>query len=485
MDSEKELTAEGFLKKLIGFSMAPWLSAALSFLVTPVSTRLYTPKQIGHINLFTTYMTFFQTVCVLALDQAFMRFYNEKVDGLQKNNLLTYCLHINMSLGGFSAVIILAMHRFFSEQIAGEGQWMIPICLSITILCSTFLRMSSISSRMEGDVRSYTFQVICTTLVDKVIFTATAFWSPVYQTAILVITAGYVVLSFLFFLIKRKKSLQPLGTVPKSSIRMILKFAVPYLPVLLLSWLNSSVPLFVLRKYVDYTSIGIYTSAVTISNILSIIQTGFSAYWSSFIYENYNSDRNRPKIHKIVKNVVFVLLFAAISIVLFQDVIYLLIGEKFRAGKRIFPFLMFTPICNCIGDMTGIGIMISKKSYLNIITFVCSVSVNLLLAFWLVPHIGIIGAGVAVAASALTMLIVRSLFGGKYYKICDGYCFLVLSIILVIFAGIINTVVEDLKWKYGLISACLAGVCCIFRKEIAYLGSFVLRLYYRTVNDIK
>ena len=98
MTNGKELTASGFLKKLIGFSMASWLSAALTFFAAPISTRLYTPDQIGHINLFITYMTFFQTVCVLALDQGFMRFYNEKIDGLQKNNLLTYCLCMNIGL---------------------------------------------------------------------------------------------------------------------------------------------------------------------------------------------------------------------------------------------------------------------------------------------------------------------------------------------------------------------------------------------------
>ena len=82
------VTVKGFIKKLAGFSVASWFSAGISFLVTPVFTRLYLPDDIGHINLFMTYVTFFQTLSVLALDQAFMRFYNEDLPGLTKQNFL-------------------------------------------------------------------------------------------------------------------------------------------------------------------------------------------------------------------------------------------------------------------------------------------------------------------------------------------------------------------------------------------------------------
>ena len=118
MNKNDELTARGFAKKLIGFSMASWLSAALSFVVTPLLTRLYLPEDIGHINMFTTYMTFFQTVCVMALDQTFMRFYNEKLEGLTKFNFLRYCLKINMGIVAVSVIIILAAHEYFAVQIA-------------------------------------------------------------------------------------------------------------------------------------------------------------------------------------------------------------------------------------------------------------------------------------------------------------------------------------------------------------------------------
>lgn len=476
MEHSKELTGKSFLKKLIGFSMASWLSAAISFLITPVFTRLYSPADVGHINLFTTYMTFFQTVCVLALDQAFMRFYNESLSGLNKNNFLRYCLKINLGISAASAIIILGGYRFFSMQITQSESIEIPICLVIVILCSTFLRMSSISSRMENNVFQYTLQILLITIVEKVLCTLIAFYKADYKLAIVSITAGYILLSVIFFCLKRKSALLPCKHVPRDTTLTILKFSIPYLPVLLLAWLNTSIPLIVLRNYVDYSAVGIYTNAVTIANILTIIQTGFSAYWSPFIYEHYKEENNKAKIQKIERSVVVVLFCASIGIVLFQDIIYLLVGEKFRASKIFFPLLMLTPICNSIADMTGIGIMLSRKSYLNIFTFITNTSVNLLCSYILIPRIGMMGAGIAVGASALSMLTVRTLLGERYYKISPNNRFIVFSIGIMLLVCVTNIIFsEQALLKYFIVLALLGIFSIIFRRDIGSLIRFVAR----------
>ncbi len=483
MGNSDELTAQGFIKKLVGFSMASWLSAAISFLATPIFTRLYLPEEIGHINLFTTFTTFFQTISVFALDQAYMRFYNERLNGLSKENLLSYCLKINLSISLFSTMIILIGNRYFSIQISGEENFLIPTCLSIAVVCSTFLRMSSVSSRMEKNIFQYTLQVVLTTFVEKVIFTFAAFFRPEHKAAIMIMTAGYIIICTVFFVLKRKSSLLPAYDIPRNTTEIILKFSVPYLPVLLLSWLNNSIPLLVLKKYVDYSSIGIYTNAVTISSILTILQTGFTAYWSPFIYEHYKDEKNKEKIQRIEKIVILTLLFAATNIVLFQDIIYLLVGEKFRASKVFFPFLMLTPVCNVIADMTGIGIMLSKKSYLNIFTFLGNSSVNLLLSFLLVPKIGVVGAGIAVGASALVMLSIRSYLGGRYYRIGESYRFIIEALLMMICACIINMMfAEQVIIKSLLLILILVILFVRYKSEFMYLISLAYRLL---INSIK
>ncbi len=284
-------------------------------------------------------------------------------------------------------------------------------------------------------------------------------------------------------MLKRKSSILPVHHVPRNTTEIILKFSVPYLPVLLLSWLNNSIPLLVLKRYVNFSSIGIYTNAVTISSILTILQTGFTAYWSPFIYEHYKDDRNKEKIQRIERIVIITLLFAAINIVLFQDIIYLLVGENFRASKVFFPFLMLTPVCNVIADMTGIGIMLSKKSYLNIFVFLGNSSVNLILSFILVPKIGVVGAGIAVGISALVMVSIRSYLGGRYYRISESYRFIIESLFLLICACIVNILfAEQFFYKSLLLSLILIILFVRYKNEFLYL----IRLSYRfLINSIR
>lgn len=451
--------------------MASWISAAISFFVTPVFTRLYSPGEVGHINMFMTYMTFFQTLCVLSLDQAFMRFFNEPPKGINKGNFLTYCLRINFFASLVSAAAILAGYRFFSDQISGSVNIYVPICLVTVSICGMFLRMTSISSRMEGKVSVYTFQVVSIAVIEKVLCTLIAFYRPSHLYAIGIISVSYVITSAALFFIKRKASLRPARGVPRETLKLILRFAVPYLPVLLFAWLNGSIPLLVLKRYVDYSAIGIYTNAVTIANILTIVQTGFTTYWGPFIYENYKI--NRDKVIKVERCIVLVLLLLAMGIVLFQDVIYLLIGEKFRSSKSFFPFLMMSPICGLIADMTGIGIMLSKKTYLNIYSFLASVSVNLTAAILLSRQIGVDGAAIAVAMAACVMLLIRTIMGSKYYRVSNNNWFIYTS--LAVFAAV---AVSNLVWADQIILRSLFTVLAmlvlvaIFRKEVVYLFKF-------------
>lgn len=469
-----ELTAKGFVKKLVGFSMASWISAFISFAITPIFTRLFLPEQVGHINLFTTYMTFFQTVCVLALDQTFMRFYNEELEGIRKDNFLTYCLKINLCISGISMVCILGGYTFFSTQIAGRKDLVIAVCLVISIVCSTFLRMSSISSRMKKNTILYTFQVLAVTFVDKVLVTLIGFYRPNHKFAIIGMTIGYVVIAVVFFWIKRQ-DLKMISKVPRTTTIMLLKYALPYLPVLVLAWLNSSIPLLVLKKYVDFSAIGIYTNAVTLANVLSIVQTGFSAYWEPFFYQYYKEETAKEKIIKIQKMVIFGILVIAIGIVLFQDILYLFIGEKYRVSKAFFPFLMMTPICSLIADMTGIGIKLSKKNYLNIYVFISNVVVNLGISYVLVPKIGVAGAGIAVACSALVMLTVRTIFGCKYYKISENNKFIVASMSVMTGVTLANMLIKTDLIRYIVLSGFLLGLCIIYKETLKWLLIFFKR----------
>ncbi len=476
--------ATDFIKKLVGFSSAAWISAAISFISTPIVTRIFLPEEIGKVNLFITFLTFFQTVCILGLDQAYMRFYHEELDGLEKEKLLNLCLKINLGMAVVSSILILIFTNVISSTIVGTENLKISIFLIVSTFASTILRMNSIHSRMQQKIGLYLFQSISITIIEKLSYILAVIKAPTHMNAITIIAFGYLVVSIIMLIINRKYIFGSLKNVSKESIKIILKFAIPYLPVLLLSWLNNSIPQFFLQQFVDYSSIGIYSNAVTIANILTILQTGFSVYWSPFAYENYKDNANRlKKVHSIITLLIILL---ALFVVLGQDVIYILLGEKYRASKLFFAFLLFTPVCNTIADTTGIGIMLSKKSYLNIITFICNTAVNIGLCLGLIPIIGVDGAAIAAGTSAIVMLIVRTYLGNKYYKITDSYTHIIVSIISLYIVALCNLYfAEQYIIKYGVTVVAIITNLIIYREQVMYLINFAKILITKLWSKIK
>lgn len=472
MNEQTQQNKINFIKKLAGFSSAAWISAAISFISTPIVTRIFLPEELGKVNLFITFLTFFQTLCILGLDQAYMRFYNDEMEDLKKEKLLSICLRINIIIAVPSALLILIFTNFISSTIVGENNLKISILLIVSMFSSSILRMSSIDSRMEQKIGIYLIQSVSITIIEKLSYILTLIVAPTHMNAIIVIVIGYLLVSLIMLFINKKKIFCSTKNISKKTINIILKFAIPYLPVLLLSWLNNSIPQLFLKQFVDYSSIGIYSNAVTIANILTILQTGFSVYWSPFAYENYKSNPNSlKKVHRIIT--LLIILFA-LFVILGQDIIYLLLGEKYRESRMFFAFLLFTPVCNTIADTTGIGIMISKKSYLNIITFICNTTVNICLCLGLIPVIGINGAAIAAGTSAIVMLAVRTYLGGKYYKITNSYIHIILSIITLYVVAICNMFFANKElFKYGVTIIAIILNMIIYKKEIFYLINFL------------
>lgn len=129
MVNEVSNNSRGFVKRLIGFSSASWISAAISFISTPIITRLFLPQEVGKINLFTTFMVLFQTVSILGLDQAFMRFYNEPPFKINKRTLLGLCIFFSFSMSMICALIVLIFFKEVTTEITGD----IKICYKFYI----------------------------------------------------------------------------------------------------------------------------------------------------------------------------------------------------------------------------------------------------------------------------------------------------------------------------------------------------------------
>ncbi|MEG1884452.1 MAG: polysaccharide biosynthesis C-terminal domain-containing protein, partial [Clostridia bacterium] len=205
---------------------------------------------------------------------------------------------------------------------------------------------------------------------------------------------------------------------------------------------------------------------------ISIVQSGINTFWTPFVFEHFSTKPTYLSSgHRLIT---FVMAIFGLGVVLFQDVLYQIIGPNYRASQQFFALLLFSPICYTISETTGIGINLSKKTYLNFVVYGATILITFAACYLLIPSIGLLGAAIAVAIASFCSLIIKTVIGERYYKVITSplKSFFPPTILLIAFS--LNTVFLNMFWIRTLITIISAIVICImYRTEWVLLMGMV------------
>lgn len=464
----------GFVKGLIGFSVSAWVAAVIGFIATPIVTRAFLPEQLGKINLFITIVNIFMTIAYLGVDQAFSRFYYEPPGKNDKKSLLSLCMIMTLLIFLLMCAGILIFGERLSLTIVGYVTYIVPVSVIISILSQIVLRFLNLSARMEKDIVLYNVQAIVSSILSHLSYVAVVMYSTEATDAIVFRTFTIFLFVICLFLYARKRLFSLKMDYSRPVLKEILIFALPLCPASVLTVLNNSIGQIILKRFLDYSAIGIYSNAVTVSSILALLQTGFNNYWSPFVFENYKTEQKKIiLVHHIFS---FAIIFFGLTIIFFQDLIYyLLIGEKYWASKEIFPLLIISPICYTVAETLGIGIRLAKSTYLNIPVAIVNLVVNIGLSFLLIPIWGVRGAALAAAVSSLLTLLVRSVLGEKRYRCSDNYAKLIISLAVFAAVAVVHMFIYTNPIKYFVYIAAIAIICLVYMQQVKMIIGFAFK----------
>lgn len=460
-----------FVKDLMGFSVSTWINAALSFFATPIITRVFLPDELGKINLFITIVNIFMTFSYLGIDQAFTRFYHEPPGRNDKKSFLSICVFMSAIVAILLLVGVMLFGKRLSMTTVGYVTYVIPITMICSIVSQMLVRFLNLAARMEKNIILYNIQAILFTILSNLSYVAVAFYSATAVNAIVFRTGSLFIAAFAIFFLVRKRSFSMKMDLEKNVVKELLLYALPLCPAAVLVVLNNSIGQLILKKYLDYSAIGIYSNAVTVSAILTILQSGFNNYWGPFVYEHYKT--NQKVIMRVHHLLSFGIILFALFIILFQDLIYgLLIGEKYWASKQIFPLLIISPVCYTIAETLGMGIRLTKRTYLNIPVAGINLAVNVGLCLLLIPKWGVVGAASAAAISAIANLLVRSILGETKYRCSDNYAKVSIAMAVLTTVAALHTFMYDSLDKYLLYIAAIIVVSIAYWSEVKMIARF-------------
>lgn len=464
MDQSKK----SFLKNMLGFSMATWITFLLGFMASPIATRLFPTEEMGKLNLFNNYASLLSSVCYLGLDQAFVRFFRETPGRSTRRSLLSFCLAIPLAFSVLASGVLCFFWQSVSTEIVGAADPGVFACLVLYSFSLVLFRFLSLSYRMEQNAVLYTVQAVLHALLTKVAYLAVGFTAPTGRAALLALTVLMGLLSLAFLWLQRgSMDAGFLRRTDCKTVRTLAAYALPLMPINLLAWANGSASSLVLKHLLGYSAAGIYTSALGLASTINIIQTGFNTYWAPYVLENYRGEDSR-RFYTVHRLMACMLTLFGLAITLLQTPVFLLLGKAYRSSVVFFPFLFLSPICYCLGETTGMGITISKKSYWNTLIYLFSALINIALCFAFIPSMGMAGAALASALSAVLTLLLRTRVGERYYQALESYRYLAYTIGLMMLASFCNLWLSG-AWKYALLTLCLCAACLLYRRELRML----------------
>lgn len=454
------LKKQGLIKLILGFSVASWVSAVINFIILPISTRVFEPAQLASINLFYAIFTMVSWVAILGLDQGYIRYFHEKETEVEKKNLLSVCMALSVIALVFIAVSVIPFQTEIAVWVLNDDNNMVVLFLFICALNAVVQRYISLFHRMRNSVILFTVTTVCASAVIKLSYLGAAVFDANYYTAIILMVITSAIF-LTFTVLVNRKNINLRISIKRALKPSLLKFSFPLMPISIMAILNNDIPQYFLRGFDELSQLGVYTSAVTLAGIITLLQSGLNVFWGPFVFRNYKNEvKSIMKMHEII---VFLMVAFAILIIAFQDIIILLLGENYRTVTDFLPFLLFSPVSYTIAETTGVGIALEKKSNINLLIYASSIIVNFFACYILIPLYGVEGAAISSAIAASFMLILKTIFGQKYFRSIRRYRYMIAGMAVLLIVAITNVKFNMNDWLcLAINSFALIGLSVFF-----------------------
>lgn len=437
--SEKKRT----IKKLFGFSIGPIVNALIGALSVPITTRILDPVNFGKADMYALVKSISIPIIVLGFTSSFTREYMECDD---KKKLTRHSLFLPMLMTVVFSTGLIVLKKTISQLLFNEYLPGLIILLAINIIIQIITSFSMLMIRMSERSKLYSGFMIIQRLLS---FVATVgllvFVDQSFQMIIWAQVISYTIFAILLIKVTYK-DWSLIGNISKSYLWSLMKIGLPMVPVSLALWVVAYTDKMALRLWANFEEIGFYSGAMKIVTLVMIIKKCFQNFWTPTIirWNKQGQGKGKELINEIGLKVIFLVLLAAMIVTTSKDIIIQYLGASFNPSVRILPFLLFIPVMHSAGIIYNSGIIITKKTYYNIVIMLSMALVNICLNIVLVPRYGGLGAAIATAISYTVYLILEMIIASIIWEKIISIKFISSYILFILLS--FSTLLPSIKW---------------------------------------
>lgn len=444
------------------FALGSFGSKFIMFFLLPLYTNALSTQQYGIIELVVTGCNLLIPLISLSIQDAVLRFALDKNNNsgevLKGASLILVCgtiiavclyplvrLYEPISNWSFYFIIIMILNMYrtvFSLYIKAIGKTKLfaidSIIYTVLLAISNIVLLLVFKMGIDG----YFIAMTCATLL----------------SIVFLMIAGGIVKDILT------------SKINKKLLKQMLIYSMPMIINAVSWWIANSSDRIMLEYFLSAGAVGIYSVAVKMPSLLTSVTGIFTQAWVISSVTEYDSTKDERFYEKTFDLYNFLLvLFASLIILVIKPFMQIYVGSDFIEAWQYVPYLILGAIFLTYASFFGAIYTAAKKNVSVMLTTLLGASVNIVLNFILIPHIGIQGATIATMISYLIVGIYRMLGSRRYLKFHIDFKKVFLSMVVLI----IQCVVVSLDFYAVFLSLiCFAIIILLYLKEIfAFVGS--------------
>lgn len=422
------------LKNTLLFGIGAFGSKILNFLFVPFYTNFLSTSDMGTADLVSTTATLFAIGFTMDIMDATLLFVAEGKQ--KKEDVLTVGIIVILAASFFVSISLFVLK---AANIVGMDALLL-VFLFVLFFLNSYNRLFSYYLQAINQVLEVSVAGIVQTFVTvglNILFIA-IFHFGAYGYLMAVTTGLFA--SLFYEQMSVRKSLERRLSIKAPSKKLykeMLMFSFPLMLNSVFWWLNTSIDKYFVIGICGVEQNGIYSVAAKLPTLLTTILTIFLQAWSVSAIKDYDKDDRDGFFGNTYEffNALATTLCSLLILLIIPLSRILFVKDFFIAWKPS-AFLLLSGVFSALSSFIGSIFSAVKNSKVFLISTLAAAGVNMILNFFLIDHMGIIGAAVATVASFAVVWIIRYVLAAKYinwqihfFKHIFGYFLLAIQIL--------------------------------------------------------
>lgn len=390
------------------------LSRGMSFLLTPVLTRVFDPQAFGSLDLIQTTFLLTHLLMMLSLESAVLRYFN---DAESREELVSTAFVALLFTGTFGLTVLFAGASHISRLLAGDDS-LSPVihvaALSLPpsmIYTVALMVLRSQRRSVASSVLLLANSLLYILVVLGYIFGISRgiealFWGRAIADG--ACAAAGIVLAREFFRLRFSRQM----------LVRFLRFSLPLLPEGFITFLTANFSKAVLLHFGSMAEVGLLAVLGRFRLLLGLLSASFRQAWFPFAFSVMHSPEARGLysrafdlyVRGMSPPVLFLMMFPA-------EIVQLFAGNKYAEAARALPMFAVAALWSGSQYVFNIGLLLKDKTgYYTLATLISS-ALSLILQVLLIRPFGLMGVAIAGFATGVVQSGAVYLFAQRQFHV--------------------------------------------------------------------